>query len=483
MVVTKHLKSILCIGFALLGTVQSHAELVAGPLYSDFPLTLESGRRTEAVGPFFYSQQVESEHLIAFPPFYSRAHDDTLELTETDYCYPFLTYRRYAGEYRFQLVQLISWSGGRSQKEDSNHRFTLFPFYFQQRNPDDPSKNYTAVVPFYGHLENRLFRDDIKFVMFPIYSQTRKKDVITDNYFYPIYHKRYGGGVTGWQVWPIVGKETKEITYRTNQIDEVETNGGHQKFFAAWPFYFHDFTGIGTTNEAESRTLVPFYSCLESTSRDSVSYGWPFGYTKIDDRENRYKQTQFLYPLFVKARGEGKYTTRVFPFYSHAATTNKESDWYMWPVVKINRLHADPLERSRTRILFFLYSDTSEKNTQTGESMRRVEFWPLFSKRREMNGDERLQILSVVEPFFPNNKSVPRNYAPIYSFWRSESNAKTGAKSQSLFWNLYRREQTPASKKCSVLFGLFQYETRPEGKKWRVCYFPIEKTADSAKAK
>ena len=65
-------------------------------------------------------------------------------------------------------------------------RFTLFPLYFQQRSPD-PNENYTALVPFYGHLKNRLFRDEIFFVMFPIYSETRKRDVVTDNYLYPVF--------------------------------------------------------------------------------------------------------------------------------------------------------------------------------------------------------------------------------------------------------------------------------------------------------
>ena len=63
--------------------------------------------------------------------------------------------------------------------------------YFQQRS-SDPALNYTAVVPFYGHLENRFFRDEISFVMFPLYVRSRKSDVVTDNYLFPFFHLRHG---------------------------------------------------------------------------------------------------------------------------------------------------------------------------------------------------------------------------------------------------------------------------------------------------
>ncbi len=46
-------------------------DFVAGPLFSRFALTLDSGSRTEAVGPFFYSQQKDSEKTWGVPPLFS----------------------------------------------------------------------------------------------------------------------------------------------------------------------------------------------------------------------------------------------------------------------------------------------------------------------------------------------------------------------------------------------------------------------------
>ena len=91
------------------------------------------------------------------------------------------------------------------------------------------------------------------------------------------------------------------------------------------------------------------------------------------------------------------------------------------------------------------------------------------------DGNQRLQILALLEPFLPNNKSIERDYSPVWSIWRSEKNAKSGASSQSLLWNLYRLDTTPQARKCSLLFGLFQYQSDPEGKRLRILYFPLGK--------
>jgi hypothetical protein len=166
----------------------------------------------------------------------------------------------------------------------------------------------------------------------------------------------------------------------------------------------------------------------------------------------------------------------VWPFYSRSHGQYLEDNWYLWPVYKYNRVNAPPLDRKRTRILFFLYSDIIEKNTETGAALRRTDFLPLFTHRRDFNGNERLQILSILEPIFPTSKSIERDYSPLWALWRSERSPRTGAASQSLLWNLYRREVTPTAKKISLLFGLFQYQSGAEGGRWRVCYISVGRT-------
>jgi hypothetical protein len=443
----------------------------AGPLFDQFPLALDSGHRTEALGPFFYNQQKDSETTWAIPPLFSHDVDPAVESREDDLVYPLLTYERFGMEYRWQFCQLISFSGGENQEDALKKRFTLFPIYFQQRSPI-PDENYTALVPFYGHIKDRLFRDDIFFVMFPLYGETRKRDVVTDNYLYPFFQLCHGDGMHGWQFWPLFGTEHKDVTTQTNGFGETETIGGYDKFFALWPVHFYQNTGIGTDNPAKFRADLPLYSVLRSPQRDSTSVLWPF-FTWVDDREKKYHEWEGPYPFIVVARGEGKTTTRFWPLFGCAHNDTVESDFYLWPLYKFSRVHAKSLDRQRTRILFYLFGDMTEKNIETGTQRHQMDLWPLFEYRRDFNGNNRLQILAPIEPVLPNNRGVERNWSPLWSLWRSESNPKSGAASQSLLWNVYRRDSAPASKKCSLLFGLFQYQSGSETKKLRLFYVPV----------
>jgi hypothetical protein len=84
-----------------------------------------------------------------------------------------------------------------------------------------------------------------------------------------------------------------------------------------------------------------------------------------------------------------------------------------------------------------------------------------------------------LEPILPNNKSIERNFSPLWSVWRAETNPGTGASSQSFLWNLYRREKTRDAKKLSLLFGLFQYQSTADNRQWRLFYIPINSAQET----
>jgi len=445
-----------------------------GLIFDRFHLTLEDGYRTEIAGPLYYSQQAGDESTVAFPPFFSTVSNLSVAYTDYDFLYPLLTRLQYGQEWRWQLFQLLSFSGGKEPSEATKGRHTLFPFYFSQRSPTDTNLDYTAFFPIYGTLKNRLSRDEIHFVLFPIYSETRKKDVITDNYLYPIGSVRHGDGLHGWKVWPLAGYEHKIVTLQTNGFGDVETNGGYRRWFYLWPFHLNQDNGIGTDNPEKFRASLPLYVYSRSPQRDSTSVLWPF-LTWVDDRAKKYHEWQGPWPIVIFTRGEGKTTSRVFPIFSQSHNAIKEGDSYLWPIYTFKRTHSDPLDMRRTRVVFFLYDDTVEKNTQTGGYKRRVDMWPFFIWHRDFNGNERLQVIAPLEPAVPDNAGIERNWSPLWSFWRAENNLKTGAASQSLLWNLYRRETAPAHKKVSLLFGLFQYQCDGENKRTKLFYLTVSK--------
>jgi hypothetical protein len=467
------LATLLFFAVLLFGAQTTAFAIDLGPIYDRFPLTLIPGTRTEVAGPFVSWEKTTNDWGWAFSPLMSYRQNPGVDSTSFDLLYPILTHHRYGSEYRFQIFQLFSFSGGNNQKQQTKRRFTLFPFYFQQRSPN-PEENYTAFLPFYGTLQNRLFRDRVHFVMMPLYVETEKHGITTDNYLLPFFSIRRGPGVRGWQFWPVVGKEHKDITTKTNSFKELETIPGYDNFFAAWPIYFHNTTGIGGTNEETQRIFLPFYAAIKSPARDTIAYGFPLGFTRINNREGKYREWGMPWPLVDFARGEGKHVNRVWPFFGFGHNQNLESDFMLWPLYKFNGVDAPPLKRGRLRIMFFLYSDLDEKNITTGASHHRTDLWPLFTARRDLNGNERLQIFAPLEPMLPENESIERLYSPLWSIWRSEKNPKTGASSDSLLWNLYRRDESKSEKKVSFLFGLFQYRAAEDGKHLRLFYIPVK---------
>jgi len=110
--------------------------LDSGPLIDEFKLTLASGWRMEALGPLLSYERLETRTQWTLSPLLSHAFDQGTDVEEFDLAYPLLTYDRFGTEYRLQILQVLSFSGGQDQQEITQSRFTLFPLYFQRRGSD-----------------------------------------------------------------------------------------------------------------------------------------------------------------------------------------------------------------------------------------------------------------------------------------------------------------------------------------------------------
>jgi hypothetical protein len=462
-----------------LASLGSAGDLTYGPLAHEFNLTLEAGRRQEIAGPLFSAESGPDWQRWTFSPFLRYSYDRGIDATEFDLLYPLITYDRSGSEYKFKFLFLTSFAGGHDQEERTARRFTAFPLVFVQRS-EIPEENYTAILPFYGRVKQRLNRDELWWTAWPLYVGSRRKDVITHNYLFPVVHTRRGNGLRGWQVWPLYGTETKSETLVTNDFGDTELVPGHRKSFLFWPVYFRQDLGLGTTNLVRHRMLLPFYSHSHSPAGDSRSYLWPF-FNVIDNREKQYREWQLPFPFVVFARGPGKTTDRILPFYSYARSANLESGFILWPLYKVNRIMSPPLMRERKRIFFFFYSQVHETNTLRQTVQRRTDLWPLFAYRQDHEGRERFQALALIESFLPLNRATDHVYSPLWSLWRQERNPKTDATSQSALWNLYRRDRTPETTKVSLLFGLFQYHSAPEGRQVKLLFVPLGRSPGRSK--
>lgn len=471
--------------FAELTEAPEDSETLTPSLFPEYSVAFTLKHDYQPYGPLVYRQYEYTEGDLSrftfLPPLFSVERNEDLETLEMDFLYPFFGVDRYGLEYRVHIFQIFYWAGGTNVEDQMTRRFSLFPFYMQQRS-EIPEENYRAFLPIYGELQHRMWRDEVEFILMPLYVKTRKKDVTTWNCPYPFFHIRRGDhNLNGWQLWPLMGQEKKEVGTVTDIWGDELLSPGHSKEFYLWPIGLHQKTGIGTENPTEFYGILPFYAQTRSPNRDHSVILWPF-FNWADDREQKYREWGMPYPFIVFARGEGKTTDRIFPLFGSSYNDTQRRDFILWPTWKKTVYDGDQIYAERQRLFYYLYSDVQEKYEDRSEEYRRTDLWPLFTARLDANDNYRMSCLSPFEPFFPGNKSIQRNWTPLASLWSLEENSKKEEFKESLFWNLYRHEENPRQKRWSALFGLIERVKDEEyGNYWRFFYSQDKRRVQEAR--
>jgi hypothetical protein len=162
-------------------------------LFPDYSVSFTLQHDYQPYGPLVYRQYEYTEGDLSrytfFPPIFSVARNADLDTVEMAFLYPRGGADRSGRAYRVHIFQIFNWAGGANAEDQMTRRFTLFPFYMQQRS-EIPEDNYWALLPFYGKVQHRMWKDEVDFVMMPLYVKTRKKDVTTWNYLFPFFHLR-----------------------------------------------------------------------------------------------------------------------------------------------------------------------------------------------------------------------------------------------------------------------------------------------------
>ncbi len=420
------------------------------------------------LGPFIKYETKGDETEYALRPLFYRAVDEEGR-SSTDVLYPLFGATNKGDSSRFHFFHLFSFDFGESESGSRNRGY-LFPFFFYG---EEEQGSYKAFFPFGGTLYNWFGRDRISFVLFPIYSQTERKGTRVDNILWPFFASISGENESGSKFWPLLGQSRKEGVYR--------------KSFFLWPIFFSESLKLDTDNPEERRAAWPFYISMESPQKSSTTVLWPF-FTKTEDRVKGYTSWDAPWPLVRVTEGEKYHGKKFLPFYADETIDVKRNRWYVWPVYKIEEMNSELIERRRDRVLFFLYSDTREAKLETGESMRRIDFWPFFGYKRT-NGVSRLHVLSLIEPFFPNNESIERLWAPLWRVYQQKWD-RQGNHVVSLLWNLYwhekqgdkvawelfplvaYRKESEQDKELNILKGLFNYRSSDQGKQLNLFYTP-----------
>ena len=222
-----------------------------------------------------------------------------MEKEELNILYPAISYRRYGTEWKAHVFQFLEFAGGNTVDDETKKRTTVFPFFFRQKSTV-ATNDYLAFLPFYGHLKNRLFQSEVKFVLAPLYVQSTKRDVVTDNFLLPFFHWRHGPHVSGWQFWPVVGAERREVSWKTNSIDELEVVPGHDRKFLVWPFGFSERLEIGGANPTTNFFIFPAYLRTRSVEQD---HDWIAFFSHRTNRVAKFEEWAYPWPFLGHARG------------------------------------------------------------------------------------------------------------------------------------------------------------------------------------
>jgi hypothetical protein len=306
--------------------------------------------------------------------------------------------------------------------------FEVFPFYFDY-DSYNPDYDYWAIFPIYGELKNRLFHERISWTLFPLYSKWERKDEQTYAYLWPFIRYRTGPHSRGLSIWPLAG-------YFERENDYVQR-------YALWPFLYYHKQKLYKEIPDTQLGILPFYARETREGYRREDFLWPFfGYTQ-DDIHN-YEEVRFLWPLFIQGRGDDRYLNQLAPLYSISKRNGKRSNWYLWPLLNNKRYQLDGIDVSKWRFFYFLYQDiTQTVGPEESFVATKKHLWPLYSYWKRNDGVRQLQILSLLEPLFPNNETIRKLYSPLFSVYRYQ-------------------ELNPDHKDVEILFSLIHFERRPE---------------------
>jgi len=205
------------------------------------------------------------------------------------------------------------------------------------------------------------------------------------------------------------------------------------------------------------------------------------------------------WPFVNFTRGK-KEENRVFPFYANEVDGEDEEGFFLWPLYRYYKTTLEDHKRTRKTVFLFLYSDIKEEQiAEGGRNGRRIDLWPLFSYKRDGEGNRSFHFLSILEPFLPNNEGIERNYSPFWRLYEWEKGSD-GREVSSFLWNSYRREVSKEGLKVQVrpiipiisyykewerktkfdfLGGLLGYSSTPDKNTIKFFFIPIDISSEN----
>ncbi len=399
------------------------------------------GRANEqtALGPLFGHYEVQGEREVTtIRPLWVQIEKPQLNAQSTHILYPFLNFYSTEGASHWHFLNLIRGSKldeGRVRKNE------LWPFLFYESDPNTGRKT-RAFWPLAGGFDGFFGREHVNFALWPLYIRTEKRGEVRYSTPWP-FVQTLTGEAHGFGLWPMAGSFTRPDVY--------------EKRYALWPFMYDNKDLRPDRDGLHQLGVLPFYTQETADGLFSQTFAWPFfGHTQESDPRPDYKEVRYFWPFFVQGRGEEQYKNRWMPFYSNQSEREREKWWFLWPILRYEKIDLNFLTRHRTQVLYFIYRGEKQSN-DAGFVARKQHLWPLFSHWNDGQGHVQIQGLDLFTIFFPNNEKIQANWTPLTTIYRYDRQGED--KRHSFLWNLLVLESDGEGReRCQ--FGPFYQHTR-----------------------
>jgi hypothetical protein len=385
----------------------------------DYHSDAEGQRALALLGPLVSYRSAGEQTEFTLRPLFSYTHSARTSQHQLSVLYPLFVSRWGAALNDYRLFGLITYTiENAPQPEEWDRRFTIFPFVFYRYSHLRGAR--LSVLPFYADVDDFFGYQRVQMFLFPVY--LRLEEALETHTWLPFPFVSWSGGKLGrgYRIWPLYG---------WNQDGETE-----RYRYVLWPFYISREIHFTRPEREQQLVMFPFYFSIDSPTMRSRAYGF---FTHTIDRKAGTEAWGFPWPLWLAqydlARRK-RTSLRLAPFYGDSQFGDLRSRFLLWPLYRWRTQETDDYRYSRSDLIWILYRNIDEVQTQTRHRRHVRALFPLFRVVAD-DDHEHMGTLALLDALFPRNPDIQRLYAPLWQLYTRERDAELAPR-WSMLWDL-----------------------------------------------
>ena len=305
-------------------------------------------------------------------------------------------------------------------------------------------------------MQGHLGYDKLSWVLFPLYGQIgRRHGAITTSHALALYPARdRGARIAASRSGPLFGTGTTAPGFSTGSLPLAADLGQHPPartggraggHAADTPGGIPPFLHAGAGARPDQREL-------------SLAFLWPY---RADLPRPLPRGALPLAIPRAGARATIVTSTAAARSTPIRFTRGVDKTWVLWPLWRRQRWSEDGVDQTKSQFFYFLYWDLAQRRPaaprpKRSRPPRRPIVWPLFSFWDNGAGRRQLQVLGLLDVFFPDNEEMRESWIPLTALLRCIAKVRTSLRRRALVAALERRdlgERTPSRARSEFHLG------------------------------